>query len=153
VFDKAFPVACRKPGIRFGGQGDDRGGFGNTVERMTASTTTLLILGASGDLSSRLLLPALGQLLPRTPERRLRLLGAGAEDWDRERWRAQLRESFDAEDASGEAVDAVLEQSEYRKADVTDSGELQRLLDACEGSPALYFALPPAITAKACEQL
>ena len=36
------------------------------------ANVTLLILGASGDLSSRLLLPALGQLLSRETDRRIR---------------------------------------------------------------------------------
>ncbi len=39
-------------------------------------TTTLLILGASGDLTSRLLLPGLGTLLRVEPERRVRVVGA-----------------------------------------------------------------------------
>ncbi|MGZ8804752.1 MAG: glucose-6-phosphate dehydrogenase, partial [Microbacterium sp.] len=48
----------------------------------TKYTTTLIVLGASGDLASRLLLPALGQLLTREPERSIRLVGAGMDDWD-----------------------------------------------------------------------
>ena len=42
---------------------------------MAEPQTTLLILGASGDLTSRLLLPALGQLLTLEPHRRIRLRG------------------------------------------------------------------------------
>ena len=38
---------------------------------MTQSVGTLVILGASGDLTSRLLLPAIGQLLTDQPERTL----------------------------------------------------------------------------------
>jgi glucose-6-phosphate 1-dehydrogenase len=41
----------------------------------------------------------------------------------------------------------------YISADVTDPGDLSRVLAACEGAPALYFALPPAITARACAAL
>jgi glucose-6-phosphate 1-dehydrogenase len=40
---------------------------------------TLLILGASGDLSARLLLPGLGGLLTAHPDKKLRLVGSGIE--------------------------------------------------------------------------
>ena len=36
---------------------------------------------------------------------------------------------------------------------MTRPEDLQRLLDACDGAPAIYFALPPAVTAKACAAL
>ena len=50
---------------------------------MTGPIGSLLLLGASGDLSGRLLLPAFGQLLDREEARRgVVLVGAGAEDWD-----------------------------------------------------------------------
>ncbi len=48
-----------------------------------AAISTLVMLGASGDLANRLLMPALGKLLDAEPHRRgLVLLGAGAEAWD-----------------------------------------------------------------------
>lgn len=120
---------------------------------MSDNVGTLLVFGASGDLASRLLLPALGQLLTRQPHRRIHLIGSGVQDWDRDRWREQVRQSFSAEDASGEAVDALLGDTEYIRADVTASDDLRKLLDACQGTPAIYFALPPAVTQKSCEQL
>ncbi|MCK6079339.1 glucose-6-phosphate dehydrogenase [Microbacterium sp. EYE_5] len=117
---------------------------------MTADTT-LLILGASGDLTSRLLLPALGQLLSREPGRRVRLAGAGMEDWSEEQWRDTVRRSFATTDADAafEAVSATT----YTQADITDAAALQQLLDAAEGRPALYFAVPPAVASAACEAL
>jgi glucose-6-phosphate 1-dehydrogenase len=36
---------------------------------------------------------------------------------------------------------------------VTRAEDLRRLLDACDGAPAIYFALPPVVTAKACAAL
>mgnify|MGYP001026874911 CR=1 FL=1 len=120
---------------------------------MTQTVGTLVILGASGDLSSRLLLPAVGQLLTNHPERRFRLIGAGAEEWSDAKWRSTLRASFKTVKASGPAVDELLKESRYLSVDVTKPEDLQRLFDLCEGAPALYFALPPAITAKACEAL
>jgi hypothetical protein len=56
--------------------------------QVTRPIKTLLLLGASGDLSGRLLLPALGQLLDAEEERRgLVLVGAGAEDWVNATWK------------------------------------------------------------------
>lgn len=116
-------------------------------------TRTLLVLGASGDLASRLLIPALGQLLTVQPHRTLRLVGAGMEDLSDDDWRNRVQTSFDAADASGEAVETLLQQTSYHQADVTDGAALASLLDACEGAPAIYFALPPAITVRACDAL
>src|SRR3546814_15138995 len=73
---------------------------------MAADTTTLLILGASGDLTSRLLLPALGQLLVREPGRSIHLRGAGMEDLTDEAWRDIVRSSFATTDSAA-AFDAV----------------------------------------------
>ena len=61
---------------------------------MTQSVGTLVILGASGDLSSRLLLPAVGQLLTNHPERRFHLVGSGMEDWTDAHWRSVVKASF-----------------------------------------------------------
>lgn len=124
-----------------------------TVKSMTQHVKTLMILGASGDLSSRLLLPALGQLLTLQPDRRLMLVGSGAEDWTDAEWRKTVRASFATVKAKGPAVADLLKKTVYRKADVTDRDDLQGLLDVCDGVPALYFALPPAITALACKAL
>jgi glucose-6-phosphate 1-dehydrogenase len=104
---------------------------------------TLLILGASGDLTARLLLPGLGGLLKTGHAKDLSLVGAGSRDWDDGHWAALV------EKASGESgID-----TRYLKADVTEADDLRRLLDACEGQLFVYFALPPQVTAKACEAL
>lgn len=113
-----------------------------------AADTTLIILGASGDLTSRLLLPALGQLLVREPGRSVRLHGAGMDDWTDEHWREVVRTAFQTIDAEA-AFDAVAETT-YSQADITKADDLQTLLDDAEGRPALYFAVPPAVTEKSC---
>ncbi len=115
---------------------------------------TLLILGASGDLAGRLLLPALGQLLDAEQARRgVKLVGAGTEDWDDQTWRGRVRSSFESGQVSQETVDAVLATTEYHQADVTRAEDLSRLLAAGPPAPALYFALPPAVTVLACTAL
>lgn len=120
---------------------------------MTQSESTLLILGAGGDLTSRLLLPALGELLTLEPDRRVQLVGAGVEAITAEEWQTRVRKSFGTVDASGPAVDALLSSTRYVEADVTDPAALSHLLDECEGEPSVYFALPPAVAAKVCEVL
>ncbi|MFJ4036647.1 glucose-6-phosphate dehydrogenase [Microbacterium sp. NPDC090007] len=113
-----------------------------------AADTTLIILGASGDLTSRLLLPALGQLLTREPGRSVRLHGAGIENWSDEHWREVVKKSFSTTDA--EAAFAAVAETTYSQADITRADDLQKLLDAAEGRPALYFAVPPAVAEKSC---
>jgi glucose-6-phosphate 1-dehydrogenase len=121
---------------------------------MNGRMGTLLLLGASGDLAGRLLLPAYGQLLDTEPERRdIVLLGAGSEDWDESQWRERVTTSFTEGGVSKETLDSVLASTSYRRADVTDAGDLADLLQACQGAPAVYFALPPAVTVRSCTVL
>lgn len=117
---------------------------------MTAAVSTLLILGASGDLSSRLLLPALGQLLELEPNREVQLVGSGAEQWSDDSWRKTVKEAFGSSPRPNDAAARLLEETRYFPADVTRSQDLQGLIDACQGTTAIYFALPPAVTALAC---
>jgi glucose-6-phosphate 1-dehydrogenase len=115
---------------------------------MTQRVDTLLIFGASGDLTARLLLPGLAQLLTSQPDRTLTLIGAGGADWSDEEWRKVVTDSFAEVHAAGSAVEKVLASTRYVKADVTDRGALTELLGMATGTPAIYFALPPAVAAK-----
>jgi glucose-6-phosphate 1-dehydrogenase len=110
---------------------------------------TLLILGASGDLAGRLLMPGLGGLLAHEPARRVQLIGAGVEEYTDEQWQQRVSDSFASVEAHGPAVDALLGSTRYVTADVTSADALTGLLAACEAPPAIYFALPPAVTEKA----
>src|SRR5690349_12495182 len=104
---------------------------------MDESETTLCILGASGDLTSRLLLPALAQLLLEDPERRVKLIGAGMDDWDDARWRDAVGKAFASADGSNESVEGVREHTTYRRTDITDPDDFRALLDECSGRTAL----------------
>jgi glucose-6-phosphate 1-dehydrogenase len=120
---------------------------------MTQPGSTLLILGASGDLSSRLLLPALGQLLTKRPELAVNLVGAGREAHTPSSWRSYVEKSFATTDAEGPAVEALLESTTYQQANVTLPADLEKVLSACHGTPSIYFALPPAVAATVCVAL
>ncbi|MBO9626013.1 MAG: glucose-6-phosphate dehydrogenase [Microbacterium sp.] len=116
---------------------------------MAPTPTTLFILGASGDLTSRLLLPSLASLLARQPERRIALRGAGTEDWDADKWHAVVTEAFAD---SGDALDRVTIE-DYTAADVTDRGAVATLVGTLEPGTVLYFALPPAVTRMAIDAM
>ncbi|MFC0629411.1 glucose-6-phosphate dehydrogenase [Kribbella deserti] len=121
-------------------------------DRGGGSEQTLLVLGATGDLTGRLLLPGLSGLLAAGAGPGLFLLGSGLEDWDEDRWRRRVSESF-AATSDGGRVAATVRQTTYLQADVTRADDLRRLLDACRGDVVIFFALPPAVTAKACRAL
>ena len=123
-----------------------------------ATVRTLLILGASGDLTGRLLLPGLARLAARGRAAGLRLVGAGSDPWTPEQWRERAHASFAA--AAGEAgaegreaLTALEKETVYHQLDVTARGALASLLAGLEGPVAVYFALPPRISQLACESL
>ncbi len=136
------------------GSGPDRRSGKPKESDVSSPINSLLLLGASGDLAGRLLLPALGQLLDAEPDRLgLTLVGSGSEDWDAATWADRLRTSFASAQVSQATVDAVLARTHYERCDVTDPAALGALIATCPPAPALYFALPPAVTAKACTGL
>ena len=116
---------------------------------------TLLVLGADGDLSNRLLLPGLATLLASDwrPDRSLLLLGAGLTDLAQAAWHRQVRDAFAAAGVRGRRVSDTARLSRYHTTDVTNIDDLTQLLAECDGTPAIYFALPPAVTARVCQSL
>jgi glucose-6-phosphate 1-dehydrogenase len=120
---------------------------------MTSPRRTLVILGASGDLTARLLLPGLGQLLTHRSDLNLELIGVGSVPMTPAQWRKRVTASFTAGDAKPAAVKAVIEASSYRVADATNPNDLAKIFADCAGIPAVYFALPPAVTEKVVETM
>jgi glucose-6-phosphate 1-dehydrogenase len=119
---------------------------------------TLLILGASGDLTGRLLLPGLARLVASGRAADLSLVGAGSDDWTAAQWRRRVHDTF-AEAAKsagteGKAALAAMEKNTaYHGIDVTAEGSLAALIGTLETPVAVYFALPPQVSQKACEIL
>ena len=122
---------------------------------------TLLILGASGDLTGRLLLPGVGRLIASGRAPGLSLVGAGNDDWSQKQWQDRLTNCFsEAMTPDGVSTDAGIKElqqlqadSSYHQLDVTAKGVLGKFLKDIPGPVALYFALPPAISQKACTAL
>lgn len=118
--------------------------------------STLIILGASGDLTRRLLLPGLGTLLRQRPEHDLVLVGASADEMSQEDWKARVAECLKEGGCRTDRIEHIVAGTSYHHLDVTDAHELAALLrdNAAEDRPiVLYFALPPAVSMKACEGL
>lgn len=114
-----------------------------TIER-------LALFGATGDLTARYLLPALGALRAAGHLRDgFRFTGASREDWSTERYREWAAEQLDRHggDIPAGARQAVVAAAEYRRADVTDPGDVAAVVsgDAPDEPVAVYLALPPAL--------
>ncbi|WP_247045653.1 glucose-6-phosphate dehydrogenase [Arthrobacter rhizosphaerae] len=123
-----------------------------------SSVKTLLILGASGDLTGRLLLPGLARLAAKGRAGGLKLVGAGSDPWTPEQWLERVSTSFadslgQADPAGKLELERIARSTDYHQLDVTAGGELGALLKQLEGPVAVYFALPPQVSQKACEVL
>jgi glucose-6-phosphate 1-dehydrogenase len=127
-----------------------------------ADSTTIVIFGASGDLTYRKLIPALchnrrkGRLWERT-----RVVGVARRDWTNEYFRNRLREgvekfggSFDAEAWKG-----FSERIHYLRADLEAGdgyADLEQRLRELEGGASnrlYYLATAPELYGPACENL
>ena len=106
-----------------------------------------VLLGATGDLTARYLLPGLAALHDRGHiGDRFRMAAVGRADWGDEEFRNWAGAQLDqhAPEVPAAARQAVVAASEYHRADVTDPAALTRVVSG--GEPvAAYLALPPAI--------
>ena len=110
----------------------------------------LVIFGAAGDLASRYLVPGLIQLRHegKLPDK-LRIVGVSQEDMDTDSFRKHLAGKMkpNAGKLPEDAREAVLSRLEYRRADVTDSGQVADAVKDLEGELVAYLALPPSVAA------
>ncbi|WUJ70442.1 glucose-6-phosphate dehydrogenase [Kribbella soli] len=122
------------------------------VERTSAGTgqhtgqRTLVIFGASGDLSSRLLLPGLGSLLAGPRATSVRIIGTGRSQLAADEWTDRVRSAFESRGEISSAAADTLATTEYVAGDPTDVEHLRALLELAGPAPVLYFSLPPAVT-------
>jgi glucose-6-phosphate 1-dehydrogenase len=106
---------------------------------------TLVILGARGDMTGRLLLPALVQLagaghLPADTA----ILAVDRDEGDDDAYRAHARQKLDAHlpDRDEKASATLVEHLSYRRADVTSADDLRAALEGVATPMAVYLALP-----------
>ncbi len=119
---------------------------------------SLLILGASGDLTGRLLFPGLARLLATGRHAGLTVVGGGHDDWSADQWSDRVRHA--TEDALADAtpegrdeLERIRRESTYEQLDVTAPGVLAGAISRLTPPVAVYFALPPQVAQDACEVL
>lgn len=106
-----------------------------------------VILGATGDLTARYIIPALTDLHETDLLPAAQILAVGEESWDDARYHEYLAERVKKArpEISDSALNAVIDKLEYARADVTDADELQVALGKTTEPVAIYLALPPAV--------
>jgi glucose-6-phosphate 1-dehydrogenase len=107
----------------------------------------MVLFGASGDLTSRLLVPAVAQLaeaqlLPRP----FTIVGAAIDDWSTEEFREHIVEALKEHSTTAPATrDTVAQMLSFEPADVTRSEDVSRLIGDDHADTLVYLALPPAL--------
>ncbi|WP_306231582.1 glucose-6-phosphate dehydrogenase [Agrococcus beijingensis] len=120
----------------------------------TTPTTTLLILGASGDLTSRLLLPGIATLLRDQPSRRVSIVGADLRELTADEWQLRVRTALQLDGVLHAGTEAALASTRYVASDATDPEALRALLGSIDAERlVIYFALPPHVTELVCGTL
>jgi len=115
----------------------------------------IVILGATGDLTARKLMPALFNLFRSggLPEPFL-ILGAGRSPWSEEEFRERMRASVDPAGAQAGAWGRFAAAIGYRQVDYADEASVAAMVSALHaledragtrGNRMVYLALPPAL--------
>lgn len=122
---------------------------------MSGHPQRLVILGATGDLTARLLLPGLGMLLAKDDHRQVEIWGVGREPMEPTAWGAKVGNALVRGGCDDDRALEVVSASRYVQLDITQLDGVQHLLDMLpdRDDTVLYFALPPKITRAACEHL
>jgi glucose-6-phosphate 1-dehydrogenase len=107
----------------------------------------MMLLGASGDLTSRLLLPAVAQLaeadlLPAG----FTILGASDAEWTPDDFRQHAATELGKHSTVAPSTrDAVVRMLDFRPTDVTRPEDVRALLDDDRSETLVYLALPPTL--------
>lgn len=108
----------------------------------------LVILGASGDLTGRYLLPALCELSRAgLLEDGLGIVGVARDDWDDATFRAHAADRLrrHASHLPDGAHEDIVARLRYRHGDATDAETLRAAVADAQGSVLAYLALPPSV--------
>ena len=119
-----------------------------------AKQITMVILGATGDLTRRLLAPALYRLHTIGKLPNLAIHGYAVEDWSSEHFRDHIHESLKAfaRDFREDDWPGFATHLSYTKGDIT-AAQLTQLKDQVKGPVLFYLALPPQLFAQAAQGL
>ena len=105
----------------------------------------MVLFGASGDLTSRLLMPAVAQLaeaelLPQP----FTIVGSAISDWSSEQFRQHIAGALKEHSIAAPAArDAVVRMLSFQPADVTQPKDVSRLIGDDHPGTLVYLALPP----------
>ena len=110
------------------------------------AATTLVILGASGDLTKRLLMPALYRLHALGLTRDLRIIGYAMEPWSRERFEQHIHKALQAfsPDYTPTQWNRFRRQLDYVGGQL-QADQLLALKDKLDPTALFYLALPPPL--------
>ena len=116
-------------------------------------TRSLVVLGGTGDLTGRLLLPSLAALVAAgdlAPDVEVRAVDrADRDDETYRRW-ARERLAVHAPDVAEADRQRLVDHLRYSRGDVTDAGELRTARDQAHGPPIVYLALPTRSSGPPC---
>ena len=107
----------------------------------------MLLFGASGDLTSRLLMPAVAQLadaglLPQP----FTIVGSSTSDWSSEEFREHVAGALKQHSTVAPATrDAVVRMLSFEPADVTEPKDVSRLIGDDHPGTLVYLALPAGL--------
>jgi glucose-6-phosphate 1-dehydrogenase len=110
----------------------------------------MVLFGASGDLTSRLLLPAVAQLaeaelLPPG----LTIIGSDITDWSSDEFRQHIADKLEEHATVTPATrDAVVGMLSFQPADVTRPEDVSRVIGDDHPDMLVYLALPPSLLTK-----
>ncbi len=113
-----------------------------------------MVLGASGDLATRLIFPALLRLEHRERLEDLRIVGYARQEWDDAEFHENLRAAMatHVEAVDVKYLDKFIDRIEFHGGDI--SVESFRVLhDVIDGPAIFYLALPPGVFADAAEKI
>jgi len=105
----------------------------------------MVLFGASGDLTSRLLMPAIAQLaeagqLPQP----FRIVGSAISDWSSDDFREHIAVTLKEHSPVAPATrDALVRMLNFQAADVTEPKDVVRLIGDDHPDTVVYLALPP----------
>ena len=107
----------------------------------------MLLFGASGDLTSRLLMPAVGQLVEAkllAPD--FTIMGVAKTDWTTDDFRQHIAVELEKHTTLQPSTrDAVIGMLSFRAADVTRPHEISQLIGEDRPDTLVYLALPPGL--------
>lgn len=109
--------------------------------------TSFIILGATGDLTARFLVPALAELRHSGLLPTGAIVGVSHADWDTARLRTHLTNRLHElkPPLPEDELTGIVQRMEYRQADVTDAAQLRGIFAGQDSAAIVYLALPPTV--------